>query len=149
MIPIAIFFLSRNGIPRRGDVLNVVTQTRAHQSAYSLRPKRRNNAGGPTTPVIPPDIVDVVLHSYRHRFGGISGDPALEGIEAQLVGQPNITVPGIVLLGGDDGVDPPTTFDDDRPHFTGRYERRVVAGAGHNLPQEKPDAFVDAVLTLS
>jgi len=95
------------------------------------------------------DFVEIVIHSYRHRFGGVSGDSTLDEIEAQLAGQPNITVPSIVLLGGDDGVDPPTTFDDDMPHFTGRYERRIVSGAGHNLPQEMPGAFVDAVVSLS
>ncbi len=96
-----------------------------------------------------PDLVEIVIHSYRHRFGGISGDPALDEIESKLAGQPNITVPSIVLLGGDDGVDTPMTFDDDAPHFTGRYERRIVSGAGHNLPQEMPGAFVDAVVALS
>ena len=47
-------------------------------------------------------------------------------------------MPSIVLLRGDDGVDPPMTFDDDAPHFTGQYDRRIVSGAGHNLPQEMP-----------
>ncbi len=96
-----------------------------------------------------PDFVEIVIHSYRHRFGGISGDPTLDEIESKLVDQPNVTVPSIVLLGGDDGVDPPMTFDDDASHFTGRYERRIVSGAGHNLPQEMPNAFVDAVVALS
>jgi pimeloyl-ACP methyl ester carboxylesterase len=96
-----------------------------------------------------PDFVEIVIHSYRHRFGGISGDPTLDEIESKLVDQPNITVPSIVLLGGDDGVDPPMTFDDDAPHFTGQYDRRIVSGAGHNLPQEMPGAFVDAVVALS
>lgn len=96
-----------------------------------------------------PDFVEIVIHSYRHRYGGISGDPTLDDIESKLVAQPNITVPSIVLLGGDDGVDPPMTVDDDASHFSGRYERRIVPGAGHNLPQEMPGAFVDAVLALS
>ncbi len=95
------------------------------------------------------DFVEIVIHSYRHRFGIVSGDPALDEIEAELADQPNITVPSIVLLGGDDGVDPPMTFDGDKPHFADRYERRIVPGAGHNLPQEMPDAFVDAVVALS
>ena len=96
-----------------------------------------------------PDFVEIVIHSYRHRYGGISGDPAFDDIESQLADQPDISVPGIVLLGADDGVDPPATIDEDAKHFTGPYERRVVPGAGHNLPQEKPDDFVDAVLALS
>jgi pimeloyl-ACP methyl ester carboxylesterase len=96
-----------------------------------------------------PDFVEIVIHSYRHRFGGVPGDPVFDEIEAQLATQPNITVPSIVLLGGDDGVDPPMSIDDDMPHFTGPYERLIVPGAGHNLPQEMPDAFVDAVVKLS
>ena len=73
----------------------------------------------------------------------------LTKLSRNLESQPNITVPSIVLLGDDDGVDPPMTIDDDAPHFTGRYERRIVSGAGHNLPQEMPGAFVDAVVALS
>ncbi len=96
-----------------------------------------------------PDFVEIVLHSYRHRFGGIPGDPAYDEIEARLAAQPAITVPCVVLQGRDDGVDPPADEDCDRPHFTGFYERRVVGGTGHNLPQEAPDAFASAILTLA
>lgn len=95
-----------------------------------------------------PDFVEIVIHSYRHRFGGIPGDPAYAGIEARLAAQPMITVPAIVLLGADDGVDPPGEADHDAPHFSGPYDRRLVAGAGHNLPQEAPAAFATAVLDL-
>ena len=53
-----------------------------------------------------PDFVDVVIHSYRHRYGGIPGDPALDGLEALLAAQPVIAVPTIVLHGETDGVAP-------------------------------------------
>lgn len=96
-----------------------------------------------------PDFVDIVIHSYRHRFGGIPGDPALAEIEARLAEQPDIMVPTIVLQGGDDGVDPPASVDYDEPHFKVAYERRIVPGAGHNLPQEAPKAFATAILDLS
>ena len=96
-----------------------------------------------------PDFVEIVVHSYRHRFGGIPGDPALDQIESQLADQPKITVPTIALLGEDDGVDPPTATDGSAKHFTSRYECRLIRGAGHNLPQEKPDAFIDAIVTLA
>ena len=96
-----------------------------------------------------PDFVDVVIHSYRHRFGGISGDPALDAIERRLAAQPDIAVPSIVLQGADDGVDPPEAVDNDAPHFEGPYERRTIPGAGHNLPQEVPMEYADAVLALS
>lgn len=95
-----------------------------------------------------PDFVDVVIHSYRHRFGGIPGDPTLDAIEKQLEAQPDIVVPSIVLQGADDGVDPPLELDTDAVHFT-KYEKRTVAGVGHNIPQEAPEAFADAVLALA
>jgi pimeloyl-ACP methyl ester carboxylesterase len=95
-----------------------------------------------------PDFVEIVLHSYRHRFGGISGDPTLDAIEAQLAVQPVIQIPCIALQGADDGVDPPAAEDDDHLHFKGRYERKIIAGAGHNLPQETPEAFASAILSL-
>ena len=95
-----------------------------------------------------PDFVDVVTQSYRHRFGLAPGDPAALAVERRLETQPAITVPTIALHGADDGVSPPDSSADDGRHFTGRYERRVVPGAGHNLPQEAPEAIVAAVLTL-
>jgi pimeloyl-ACP methyl ester carboxylesterase len=96
-----------------------------------------------------PDFVDVVIHSYRHRFGYSPGDPGVAAIEDRLARQPDIMVPTIVLQGGDDGVDPPATIDLDERHFKARYERRIIPGAGHNLPQEAPHAFASAILDLS
>jgi pimeloyl-ACP methyl ester carboxylesterase len=96
-----------------------------------------------------PDFVEIVLHSYRHRFGGIPGDPSYDAIEERLAGQPDIAVASIVLQGRDDGVDPPVAEDLDRPHFTGFYERRIIDGIGHNLPQEAPEAFAAAILALA
>ncbi len=96
-----------------------------------------------------PDFVEIVLHSYWHRFGGVAGDPAYDAIETRLAAQPDIAVPCIVLQGRDDGVDPPLIEDLDRPHFTGFYDRRIIDGTGHNLPQEAPEAFEAAMLTLA
>ena len=95
-----------------------------------------------------PDFVDVVIQSYRHRYGYVVGDPALEHIEALLAHQPPISVPTIVLDGADDGVSAVQVTDRAAPHFSGRYERRVIPAAGHNLPQEAPTAVIDAVLAL-
>jgi len=95
-----------------------------------------------------PDFVDVVVHSYRHRFGLVPGDPALVEIEARLAAQPTIAVPSIVLLGADDGVAPPSAADTEARHFTGPYRREIVAGVGHNFPQEAPDVFAAAVRAL-
>lgn len=96
-----------------------------------------------------PDFVDIVLHSYRHRLSDVPGDPAYEEIEARLAKQPKITVPSVVLLGGDDGVDPPTEDDPCREMFTGAYARHILQGVGHNLPQEAPEAFAAAIEALA
>ena len=94
-----------------------------------------------------PDFVDVVVHSYRHRFGLVDGDPAVEDIERRLAAQPPITVPAITLDGDADGVTPDGTPPAGR--FTGRHEhRRVDGGIGHDLPQEAPQAFAQAVLDV-
>jgi pimeloyl-ACP methyl ester carboxylesterase len=95
-----------------------------------------------------PDFVEVVIHSYRHRFGLVAGDPALAAIEQRLAAQPAITVPSITFDGVDDGVRPPATAAQHAHLFTGRRSHRIVPGAGHNLPQEKPQLFADAVLEL-
>jgi pimeloyl-ACP methyl ester carboxylesterase len=95
-----------------------------------------------------PDFVDVVIQSYRHRFGYAPGDPALETIEQRLALQPTISVPTIALHGSGDGVSPPETSAKHARYFTGPYQRRVIPVAGHNLPQEEPQAMVDAVLEL-
>jgi pimeloyl-ACP methyl ester carboxylesterase len=95
-----------------------------------------------------PDFVDVVIHSYRHRFGDTPGDPALQDIEQRLAAMPVISVPAIVLHGQDDGVSPPALSAEHGRYFSGPYERRVVPGAGHNLPQEAPEAFARAVLEV-
>jgi pimeloyl-ACP methyl ester carboxylesterase len=95
-----------------------------------------------------PDFVEVVIHSYRHRFGLVAGDPALAGIESRLAAQPPISVPSITFDGTDDGVRPPAAAAQHARLFTGPRSHRIVPGAGHNLPQEKPQLFADAVLEL-
>jgi pimeloyl-ACP methyl ester carboxylesterase len=96
-----------------------------------------------------PDFVDIVVHSYRHRFGYAAGDASLDDIEAALARQPVISTPTIALWGADDGVGPPPPGDADRPKFGVRYERRILRGVGHNIPQEAPDATLAALLALT
>jgi pimeloyl-ACP methyl ester carboxylesterase len=91
-----------------------------------------------------PDFVDVVIHSYRHRFGLVAGDPAVAGIEARLTAQPAITVPTIAIDGDSDGVNAGTRHHAKK--FTGPFAYRVFKDAGHNLPQERPAAWAQAVL---
>ena len=95
-----------------------------------------------------PDFVEVVIHSYRHRYAYVAGDPALEDIERQLAEQPPISVPTVALHGADDGVAPRQPTDSHAAHFTGPYLRQVVSGAGHNLPQERPAEVATALLRL-
>jgi pimeloyl-ACP methyl ester carboxylesterase len=94
------------------------------------------------------DFVDVVVHSYMHRTGSVAGDPNYVFLETQLAAQPKIDVPTIVLHGADDGVGPVSGSERHGQHFTADYERRVLPGVGHNVPQEAPQAFADAVLQL-
>ena len=95
-----------------------------------------------------PDYVDVVIHSYRHRFGLADGDPQYADLQAKLAALPAITVPTITLDGAGDGVVPATDGNASAAKFTGRRIHRVVPRAGHNLPQEEPDAFAAAVMEL-
>ena len=95
-----------------------------------------------------PDFVEVVIHSYRHRFGYAAGDPSLEPIEQRLAGKPRIPVPTIVLHGDGSGLSAPASSMQHAPLFTGPYQHRVIPVAGHNLPQEAPKAVADAVLEL-
>jgi pimeloyl-ACP methyl ester carboxylesterase len=95
-----------------------------------------------------PDYVDVVIHSYRHRFGLDEGDPQYADIQRRLAALPPITVPSITLDGADDGVAPATNGAASAQKFTARRGHRVVPGAGHNLPQEAPEAFAAAVMEL-
>jgi pimeloyl-ACP methyl ester carboxylesterase len=96
-----------------------------------------------------PDFVDVVVHSYRHRYGLAPGDPAYAAVEAQLAASPTIAVPTIVLDGGDDGVNPPNSRSHHEPHFPNLLDYRLLAGVGHNPPQEAPEAFGRAVLDVA
>ena len=95
-----------------------------------------------------PDFVDVTIQSYRHRFRYADGDPALEPIEQRLAARPTIAAPTIVLHGEANGVRLPDTSAGHARFFTGPYERRVIARAGHNLPQEVPEVVTAAALDL-
>jgi pimeloyl-ACP methyl ester carboxylesterase len=95
-----------------------------------------------------PDYVDVVIHSYRHRFGAAAGDPRYAELQRRLATMPPISVPSITLDGDKDGVLPASDGRASASKFTGRRIHRVVRGAGHNVPQEAPKAFAAAVMEL-
>ncbi|WP_448811032.1 alpha/beta fold hydrolase [Agromyces bauzanensis] len=92
-----------------------------------------------------PDYVDVVIHSYRHRLFHVPGAPVYSRLEARLAQLPSITVPTITLDGLADGNFPARDAATAGARFTGPYEHRQVPHAGHNLPQEAPLAFADAI----
>ena len=91
-----------------------------------------------------PDFVEVVIHSYRHRYGLAPGDPQYAAIEAALAAQPPITVPAITIDGDADGVNPGTAHHAGK--FVAAHEHRIFKGAGHNLPQERPEEWARAVI---
>jgi pimeloyl-ACP methyl ester carboxylesterase len=95
-----------------------------------------------------PDYVEVVLHSYRHRLGYAEGADRYAELEAFLAGRPTIPVPTITLDGTADGNFPATDGTAGAAHFTGPREHRQVEGAGHNLPRERPEEFVRAVVDV-
>jgi len=94
------------------------------------------------------DFVDIVIHSYRHRYQAAPSDPAYEAIERRLALKPKITVPTVVLHGAADEVDLPQSSED-VSQFTAFYRREVVPLAGHFFPREAPEKVVEAVLELS
>jgi pimeloyl-ACP methyl ester carboxylesterase len=96
-----------------------------------------------------PDFVDVVIHSYRHRIGNAPGEPRFTSVEQQLAQRPPIPIPSIVLHGADDGLGRPAADSPaERASFPSLVDRRIVSGAGHFLPREKPDAVSSAMLEL-
>lgn len=96
-----------------------------------------------------PDFVDVVIHSYRHRFGLVDGDPRVADIEAALGERPPITVPTVSIDGRGDGVIPATGSSSHERFFTGPYRYLALPKIGHNVPQEAPGAFADAINSLT
>jgi pimeloyl-ACP methyl ester carboxylesterase len=95
-----------------------------------------------------PDYVEIVIHSYRHRFGLAAGDPRYADLQRRLAALPRIPVPTITLDGAGDGVAPATDGRESAAKFTGLRDHRVIPRAGHNLPQEEPEVFVTAVMDV-
>ena len=94
------------------------------------------------------DHVDIVIHNYRWRIGLAEGERAYEDLERRLAEAPVVTVPAVTLEGDANGAphpDPASYAE----KFTGRYRHRLIAGGvGHNLPQEAPEAFAEAVVEV-
>ncbi|TPI28261.1 alpha/beta hydrolase [Mesorhizobium sp. B3-2-1] len=93
-----------------------------------------------------PDFVDVVIHAYRWIFGLEEGDSALQTLEARLARKPPIAVAAVTIDGSTDPLKPGGTADH-AGLFAGMHEHRLVA-AGHNVPQQEPEQFADAIIKL-
>ncbi|HZM41277.1 MAG TPA: alpha/beta hydrolase [Acidimicrobiales bacterium] len=95
-----------------------------------------------------PDHVDIVIHNYRWRLGLAPGESEHDGLERQLARAPVITVPTITLEGDANGAPHPEPSAY-ASKFSAKYvHRTITGGVGHNLPQEAPEQFVDAVLEV-
>lgn len=95
-----------------------------------------------------PDHVDIVIHNYRWRLGLEKGERRFDELETKLANAPDITVPTITLEGDANGAPHP----DPKVYakkFKGKYEHRLISdGIGHNLPQEAPEAFAQAIIDV-
>jgi pimeloyl-ACP methyl ester carboxylesterase len=95
-----------------------------------------------------PDHVDIVIHNYRWRLGIASGESQYDDLEQQLATGPVITVPTITLEGDANGAPHPEPAAY-ATKFSGKYTHRTISGGvGHNLPQEAPKSFVEAILEV-
>jgi pimeloyl-ACP methyl ester carboxylesterase len=96
-----------------------------------------------------PDHVDIVVHNYRWRLGLAEGEARYAGLDRRLASGPAIAVPTITLEGDANGAPHPQPSAY-RSKFSGQYQHRTIAGGiGHNLPQEAPEAFAQAVKDVS
>ena len=96
-----------------------------------------------------PDHVAVVIHNYRWRLGLAEGEAKFDALEKRLAASPVITVPTITLEGDANGAPHPEPSAYAKS-FSGKYEHRLITGGiGHNLPQEAPKAFADAVIDIA
>jgi pimeloyl-ACP methyl ester carboxylesterase len=96
-----------------------------------------------------PDHVNIVVHNYRWRLGLAEGEPKYDDLEKQLAAGPVITVPTITLEGDANGAPhPDPSFYAKK--FSGKYSHRTIKGGiGHNLPQEAPQSFAEAVIEVN
>ena len=96
-----------------------------------------------------PDHVAVVIHNYRWRLGLVKGESQYDALETRLATAPVITVPTITMEGDANGAPHPDPAAYAKK-FTGKYQHRDISGGiGHNLPQEAPKAFADAVIDVA
>ena len=142
------FFHSERGrlglVNMRHDFIKYLWQTWSpswdfNDEIYSLSKNSFDNS----------DFVDVVVHSYKHRFGIVAGDPKFDLIEKDLSKQPTISVPSITIDGETDGVSGLSNIYKIKQKFSTHIRHQILPNTGHNVPQEDPKNFSKAVLELA
>ena len=135
----------REGYDRnRRDFARLIWQTASPKWAFGEATFARSAAAFDN-----PDHVDIVVHNYRWRLGLAQGEAKYDALEARLGAFPEIAVPTITMEGDANGAPHPAP-ETYAKKFTGRYEHRLVSGGiGHNLPQEAPQAFAQAVIDVT
>jgi pimeloyl-ACP methyl ester carboxylesterase len=93
-----------------------------------------------------PDHVDIVIHNYRWRLSQAEGEPKYDPLEQKLFARPVIDVPTITMASDFDG--PGADGKAYRHKFSGKYSHRILKGIGHNVPQEAPQAFAQAIVDV-
>lgn len=128
----------------RRDFARLIWQTASPQWAFDDATFNRSAAAFDN-----PDHVDVVVHNYRWRLGLVQGEARFDELEAKLATFPQIAVPTITMEGDANGAPHPAP-EAYAKKFAGRYEHRLIKGGiGHNLPQEAPQAFAQAVIDVA
>ena len=127
----------------RRDFAKLIWQLASPQWAFDAATFERSAAAFDN-----PDHVRIVIHNYRWRLGLADGEPQYDALEQRLAHGPVIDVPTITLEGDANGAPHPDASSYAKK-FSGKYAHRVITGGiGHNLPQEAPQAFADAVLDV-
>jgi pimeloyl-ACP methyl ester carboxylesterase len=128
----------------RGDFAHLIWQTASPRWAFDDATFARSAAAFAN-----PDHVAIVIHNYRWRLGLADGEARYDDLERRLAAGPMIPVPTITLEGDANGAPHPEPAAY-AGKFSGRYEHRLISGGvGHNLPQEAPQAFAQAVIDVA
>jgi pimeloyl-ACP methyl ester carboxylesterase len=141
------YFATENGraglAANRRDIARILWKTNSPQWNFDEATFSRTAASFDN-----PDYVDIVIHNYRWRLGLAPGESRFDELEKRIATKPVIPVPAITMDGATNGIVPPGDGKAYAAKFGGPHTHRIV-DAGHNVPQEAPQAFADAVLALA